>query len=336
MPQRSEQVRQVLDRFVADGPEIGLQVAAYLDGELIVDAWAGHLDPGRTRPVDGQTLFNASSTGKGPAASCVHLLAERGQLDDEAPVCTYWPEFGARGKTGVTVRHVLSHSAGVPYPPEGFDTAMMIDWERMCAGIADLPLSFEPGSRTAYHNYTYGYLVGDIVRRIDGRKLERFLQEEVCQPQSVESLYFGVPASELERVATRVPDSDFNRAEVRQACIPSSGMITNARSLARHYATLPGLLSPERIATATELQTDRLDEIYHVRVKRGLGYRLGDDTGPGAGPRAFGHVGAAMFGYYDPDRRFAMAFVKNYLDSTTGWDVARAVYASIESSQKGT
>jgi CubicO group peptidase (beta-lactamase class C family) len=172
--------------------------------------------------------------------------------------------------------------------------------------------------------------VGEIVRRIDGRKLERFLQEEVCGPQGVDSLFFGVPASAIERVATRVPDNEFNRAEVRQACIPSSGMITNARSLARHYATLPRLLTPERIAAATELQTDAPDEIYHIRLKRGLGYRLGDDTGPGAGPRAFGHVGAAMFGYYDPDRRCAMAFVKNYFDSTSGWDVARAVYASIE------
>ncbi|MBV9322518.1 MAG: beta-lactamase family protein [Chloroflexi bacterium] len=330
MPRAAEQVQQVLEKFVADGPEIGLQVAAYLEGELVVDAWAGHADPGRTRPVDGQTLFTASSTGKGPAASCIHLLAERGLVDYGTPVCAYWPEFAARGKTGVTVRHVLSHTAGVPKPPEGFDTAMLIDWPRMCAGIADLPLSFEPGTRTAYHNYTYGYIVGEIVRRVDGRPIAQFLQDEVCRPQGVDSLFFGVPPSELERVATRVPDNEFNRPEVRQACIPSSGLITNARSLARHYARLPNLLSPERIAIATELQTDAMDELWHVRVKRGLGYRLGDDTGPGAGPRAFGHVGAAMFGYLDPERQFALAFMKNYIDSTAGWDVARAVYASIQ------
>ncbi|HEY1291908.1 MAG TPA: serine hydrolase domain-containing protein [Chloroflexota bacterium] len=330
MPRTPAPVQQVLDQFVADGPEIGLQVAAYLDGEQVVDAWAGHRDPDKTLPVDGQTLFTASSTGKGPAASCIHLLAERRQLDYDAPVSAYWPEFGARGKAHVTVRHVLSHTAGVPYPPEGFDPAMMINWERTCAGIADLPLSFEPATRTAYHNYTYGYIVGEIVRRIDGRPLPRFLQEEVCQPQGVESLFFGVPATELARVAARVPDNEFNRPAVRQACIPSSGMITNARSLARHYAKLPELLSAERIVAATELQTDAMDEIYHVRVKRGLGYRLGDDAGPGAGPRAFGHVGAAMFGYLDPERHFAIAFVKNYIDSTSGWEVARAVYASIE------
>ncbi len=332
MPQTPNQVQQVLDGFVGNGPEIGLQVAAYLNGEPIVDAWAGYADPEHTQPIDGQTLFTASSTGKGPAASCVHLLAERGKLDYETPVCAYWPEFGANGKTHVTVRHVLSHKAGVPNPPAGFDTAMMIDWDRMCAGIADLPLLFEPGTRTAYHNYTFGYIVGEIVRRVDGRPLPRFLQEEVSAPQGVDSLFFGVPASELDRVATRVPDNEFNRPEVRQACIPSSGLITNARSLARHYALLDRVLPPARIAIATALQTDEMDELWHVRVKRGLGYRLGDDTGPGAGPRAFGHVGAAMFGYADPERHFAMAFVKNYIDAQSGWEVARDVYASIERS----
>ncbi|MBV9578295.1 MAG: beta-lactamase family protein [Chloroflexi bacterium] len=334
MPPPPDQVQRVLDQLVAAGPEIGLQVAAYLDGELIVDAWAGYADPARTQPVDGSTLFTASSTGKGPAASCIHLLADCGLLDYDTPVCTYWPEFAAHGKSRVTVRHVLSHTAGVPNPPAGFDTAMMIDWPRMCRAIADLPLSFEPGTRTAYHNYTFGYLVGEIVQRVDGRHIAQFLQEEVCQPQAVDSLFFGVPASALGRVATRVPDNEFNRPEVRQACIPSSGLITNARSLARHYARLPELVSPRRLAAASELQTDAMDDIWHVRVKRGLGYRLGDDTGPGAGPRAFGHVGAAMFGYLDPERHFAMAFLKNYIDSTAGWDVARAVYASIDASER--
>jgi CubicO group peptidase (beta-lactamase class C family) len=330
---RSADVRAELQRLVDAGPELGLQVAAYVEGQLVVDAWAG-VD------VDGQTLFTASSTGKGVAATCVHLLVERGQLDYEAPVRRYWPEFGAHGKDRVTVRHVLSHSAGVPYPPPGFDTAMMVDWERTCAGIADVPLAFEPGSQTAYHNVTFGYIVGEIVRRVDGRPIQRYLQEEICHPLAIDSLFFGVPNSELHRVATRVPDNEFNRDDVRQACIPSSGLVANARSLARHYALLAEggeldgvrLLSPTRIAAAAELQTDALDQIYNVRVKRGLGYRLGEDTGPGAGPLALGHVGAAMFGYADPERRFAIAFLKSYIDQEAGWESARTIYASIERS----
>jgi CubicO group peptidase (beta-lactamase class C family) len=224
-------VRAELERLVAEGPELGLQVAAYLEGQLVVDAWAGE-------NVDGQTLFSASSTGKGVAATCIHVLAERGLLDYEAPVSRYWPEFAAHGKERVTVRHVLSHTAGVPRPPDGFDTAMMLDWERTCAGIANLPLAFEPGSQTAYHNYTFGYIVGELVRRIDGRPIQSFLQDELCRPLGIDSLFFGVPASALHRVATRVPDNEFNRDDVRQACIPSSGLIANARSLARHYALL--------------------------------------------------------------------------------------------------
>jgi CubicO group peptidase (beta-lactamase class C family) len=334
----SQRVQAVLDGLVAEGSELGLQVAAYWNGELVIDAWAGVADPASGRLVDGQSLFWASSTGKGIAATCAHLLAERGKLDYEATVSSYWPAFGANGKGTVTVRHVLSHTAGVPYPPAGFDLASFVDWDRTCAGIAGLPLSWEPGSRTGYHNYTFGFIVGELVRRIDGRHIREFLQEEICQPLGIDSLFFGVPVAELVRVATRTPDNEFNRPELRTACIPSSGLFTNARSLARHYAMLAEggqldgvrLLAAERIRAASELQTDALDEIYHVRVKRGLGYRLGDDTGPGAGPSALGHVGAAMFGYADPDARFSIGCVKNCFNPTGGWKTAETVYTSIE------
>jgi CubicO group peptidase (beta-lactamase class C family) len=338
MPDANDEVQAVLNRIVADGPELGLQVAVYRNGELVIDAWAGVADQASGKPVDGQSLFWASSTGKGIAATCVHVLAERGKLDYEATVSSYWPAFGANGKGSVTVRHVLSHTAGVPYPPPGFDLSSFVDWDRTCAGIAGLPLSWEPGTRTGYHNYTFGFIVGEIVRHIDGRHIRQFLQEEICQPLGIDSLFFGVPEADLHRVATRTPDNEFNRPELRKACIPSSGLITNARSLARHYAMLAEggeldgvrLLSPERIRTASELQTDAMDEIYHVKVKRGLGYRLGDDTGPGAGPSALGHVGAAMFGYADPEARFSIGFVKNFFDPTGGWNTAEKVYASIE------
>lgn len=343
MPDANTEVQTVLDGLVADGPELGLQVAAYRSGELVIDAWAGVADSASGKPVDGQSLFWASSTGKGVAATCLHLLAERGKLDYEARVSSYWPAFGANGKGAITVRHILSHTAGVPYPPPGFDLSAFVDWERTCDGIAGLPLAWEPGTRTGYHNYTFGFVVGELVRQIDGRHIRQFLQDEICQPLGIDSLFFGVPDVELDRVATRTPDNEFNRPELRTACIPSSGLFTNARSLARHYAVLAEggqldgvrLLSPERIRAASELQTDALDEIYHVKVKRGLGYRLGDDTGPGAGPSALGHVGAAMFGYADPDARFSIGFVKNFFDPAAGWSTAHTVSASVFSALKG-
>jgi CubicO group peptidase (beta-lactamase class C family) len=332
-----DQVQAVLNRLVEEGPEIGLQVAAYQDGQLVIDAWAGVADPSRGTPVDGQALFWASSTGKGIAATCIHVLAERGKLDYAAPVARYWPEFAANDKDQVTVRQVLSHTAGVPYPPPGFDLAAFVDWDRTCQGIAQLPLSWAPGTKTGYHNNTFGFIVGELVRRIDGRPIERFVQAELCQPLGIDSLFFGVPDADLARVATRVPDNEFNRTEIRQACIPSSGLFVNARSLARFYAMLAmggaldgvRMLSAERIRAAAEVQTYEMDEIWKVKVKRGLGYRLGDDTGPGAGPAALGHVGAGMFGYADPDNHLSVGFVKNYVDSAIGWAAAEAVVRAL-------
>ena len=337
MTRARDPVQATLDQLVTAGPDLGLQVATYVDGELAVDAWAGVADPASGRLVDGQTLFWASSCGKGIAATCIHVLAERGKLHYDMPVATYWPAFGANGKDAVTVRHVLTHTAGVPNPPPGFGLADFVDWERTVDGIAALPLSWAPGTKTGYHNYTFGFIVGELVRQIDGRPIQQFLQDEICQPLGIDSLFFGVPPADLARIATRVPDNEFNRTELRTACIPSSGLYVNARSLARFNALLAQggeldgvrLLSAERIQLAAQVATYEMDTIWNVKVKRGLGFRLGDDTGPGAGPAALGHVGAAMFGYADPERHFAIGFVKNYIDPTTGWATAEAVVHAI-------
>ncbi|HEU0167569.1 MAG TPA: serine hydrolase domain-containing protein, partial [Chloroflexota bacterium] len=310
---------------------LGMQVAAYVDGELVVDAWAGIADEASGRAVDERTMFGVSSASKGLAATCTHLLAERGKLDYDERVATYWPEFAANGKERTTVRHILSHRSGIGNAPEGFGPEMAVDWARTCAAIAAMQPLFEPGTKTAYQNFTFGYLTGELIRRIDGRTIGQFLQDEVCRPLEIDSMFFGVPSSELGRVATikaperpRQPNSlsslDFNRTDIRQSAIPSTGGIMTARSLARHYdALLRGELLPlSRIALATEIHTDEIDSVWNVRIKRGLGYRLNGDTGPGAGPRAFGHVGAGIYGYADPDRRLAIAFVRNYMGPSAG------------------
>ena len=111
-------VQQLLDDLVQSGAEVGLQVAAYVDGALVVDAWAGVADAATRRPVDGATLFTAWSTTKGFVATCLHLLADRGRVDYDAPVATYWPEFAAHGKAAAKVRHALTHTAGIPYLPD--------------------------------------------------------------------------------------------------------------------------------------------------------------------------------------------------------------------------
>jgi CubicO group peptidase (beta-lactamase class C family) len=346
-------VKTVLESLVDEGPEVGLQVAAYLDGKLVVDAWAGLADRAEGRPVDGDTLFMLSSTTKGVTATCAAVLADSGKLDYDQPVAHYWPEFGAHGKDKVTVREVIAQRSGVPQTPVDYTPEWLSDWDRICRGVADLTPMFTPGERTAYASLTFGHMIGEVIRRIDGRPVGQFLQDEITRPLGDIDVYFGVPDAALGRVAVledgpaapREYDARmvgepagsqvaqvFNRRAVQQAAVPGSGGIMSARGLARMYAMLANsgeldgvrILSPAAIRRATELQSYELDEVYRVRVRRALGYRLGPDAGPGAGPNAFGHVGGGgSFGYADPDRRFAIAFAKNYFAYNTGRPPAR-------------
>jgi CubicO group peptidase (beta-lactamase class C family) len=329
-------VRDVLDAVARDTPEVGLQVAAYLDGKLVIDAWAGLADPATGRAVDGDTLFMLSSTSKGIASTCMHLCVERHGLSYDMPIAQVWPEFAARGKEQATLRHALCHQTGVPQTPVGYAPDWLPDWDRMCRGIADLEPMFPPGMRTAYHSLNFGYIIGEILRRVDGRPIARFLADEICTPLGIKGAYFGVPDSEMHRVATLIdaPPAPleyqagmvgepagcnvaevFNRREVLQASIPGSGGVFSARGLAKHYALLADarILPAARVRQAIELQSFERDEIYGVRTRRALGYRRGSDTGPLASPAAFGHVGGGgSFGYADPERRLAIGFAKNY------------------------
>ena len=349
----NDKVRAVLDALVRDTPETGLQVAAYLDGKLVIDAWAGVADSAAAKPVDGDTLFMLSSTTKGVTATCLHLCVEKHGLSYDLPIVEVWPEFGAHGKQNATLRMALAHQTGVPQTPVGYTPEWLSDWDRMCRGIADLTPMFPVGERTAYHSLNYGHVNGEILRRVDGRPIAHFLQEEICTPLGIDGAYFGVPDQHLHRVAvlTDAPpapaDYDarmvgepagshvaaaFNRREVVQAAIPGSGGLFSARGLARHYAMLANwgeldgvrVLPEARIRAGIELQSFEMDEIYRVRVRRALGYRRGRDTGPLASPDAFGHVGGGgSFGYADPAKRLAIGFAKNYFTYASGSAVNR-------------
>jgi CubicO group peptidase (beta-lactamase class C family) len=344
----NDRVRAVLESIVRDTPEIGLQVAAYLDGKLVIDAWAGLADEAAAKPVDGDTLFMLSSTTKGVTATCMHACVEQHKLSYDMPIVEVWPEFGAHGKERATLRHALTHQTGVPQTPVGYTPDWLSDWDRMCRGIAALEPMFPIGQRTAYHSLNYGYINGEILRRVDGRSIAQFLQEEICKPLKIDGAYLGVPDSELDRVAvlTDAPpapaDYDarmvgepagshvaeaFNRRAVVQASVPGSGGLFSARGLARHYAMLANwgeldgvrVLPEARIRAGIELQSFEWDEIYRIRARRALGYRRGSDTGPLASPEAFGHVGGGgSFGYADPARRLGLAFAKNYFTYQSG------------------
>lgn len=349
----NDKVRAVLASLVQETQEIGLQVAAYLDGKLVIDAWAGMADPASGKPVDGDTLFMLSSTTKGVTATCMHLCVEKHRLSYDMPIVKVWPEFGAHGKENATLRMALAHQTGVPQTPVGYTPEWLPDWDRMCRGIADLEPMFPIGERTAYHSLNYGYINGEILRRVDGRTIAQFLQDEVCDPLGIDGAYLGVPDSELARVAvlTDAPPAPaeydarmvgepagsrvaevFNRREVQQASIPGSGGLFSARGLARHYACLANwgeldgvrVLPEARIRASVELQSFEWDEIYKIRARRALGYRRAIDTGPLASPEAFGHVGGGgSFGYADPARRLGIGFAKNYFTYQSGSAVNR-------------
>jgi CubicO group peptidase (beta-lactamase class C family) len=349
-----KQVQQAIDRLVESGAERGLQVAVYWRGDLVVDAVAGVADPATGRPVASDTPFYAYSVGKGATATVAHVLVERGLFGYDTPIVELWPEFGAHGKESATVRHVLTHTVGVPGVPADTTPEDLCDWETMCEAIADSEPWWEPGTRTAYHAYPFGYIVGEIVRRATGKRISQVLWENVAGPLGIaDELYFGVPESELGRLARledaegsaeflaampddspffklgpRVvtPTAEFgNRADVLMADIPAGGKMS-ARAMARMYAALLGevdgvrLISPERLREMSAPAFSGTDEIMGNPVTWALGYAIGRiGTDPQETQTAFGWGGVGgSFAYADTATGVAFALTKNRLTPDFG------------------
>jgi CubicO group peptidase (beta-lactamase class C family) len=293
--------------------DVGAAVALYIDGRPVVDLWGGWRDAARSRPWERDTLVCVFSCTKGMTALCAHRLADAGRLDYDAPVCRYWPEFAARGKEAITVRQVLSHQAGLPalrapLPPGG-----LYDWQTVVTALAAERPFWPPGSAHGYHTLSFGHLVGEIVRRIDGRDLDRFFQEEVARPLGLDfriglgpehdartadlldppegsSLYLPARAARHldPRAIERYDDQSVltpavcNARPWRAAQIPGGNGHSTARSLARVYAALARggeldgvrLLGPQTLARATERQVLGPDRTIGVVSCFGLGFML--------------------------------------------------------------
>ncbi len=202
--QRFELVREEFERNFAERGEIGASVCVTLEGRTVVDLWGGLADPATGRPWERDSITHVWSNTKGATALCLHVLIDRGEVELDAPVSRYWPEFAAAGKEGVSVRMLLAHQAGLaavrtPLPPSG-----MYDWELMTAVLAAETPFWEPGTRNGYHALTFGYLVGELVRRVSGRSLGTFFKEEVAGPLGID-FWIGLPESEESRVAPVIP-----------------------------------------------------------------------------------------------------------------------------------
>ena len=349
-----QQVQEAIEGLVESGTERGLQVAVYRRGELVVDAVAGVADSATGRPVTSDTPVYAYSTGKGATATVAHVLVERGLFGYDTRIVELWPEFGAHGKETATVRHALTHTVGVPGIPADTTPEDLCDWEKMCDVIAGSEPWWEPGTKTAYHAYTFGYIVGEIVRRATGKPISQVLREDVAGPLGVaDELFFGVPEPELGRLArledeegsakflaampdespilkwgprATFPTADFgNRPDVLMADIPAGGK-TSARAVARMYAALMDdvdgvrLLSPTRLREVSAVAFSGVDEIMGNPVSWALGYapgRLGGD--PEGTSTVFGMGGAGgSYACADTATGVAFALTKNRLTSDFG------------------
>lgn len=179
---RFDRVREIFQERLAKGKEVGAAIAFTLDGEPVVDLWGGRLAKEGDAPWQRDTIVNTYSTTKGMTALCAHRLVERGLLDLDAPVAEYWPEFAQKGKAKIPVRWLLSHQAGLPAVRETLPPETLYDWDAMCEALAATEPWWEPGTAHGYHPVTFGFLVGEVIRRVDGRSVGTLFREEVALP----------------------------------------------------------------------------------------------------------------------------------------------------------
>ena len=255
----------------------GGALCVYVDGEPVIDIWGGHRDPLSRSPWEADTMAMAWSTSKGVTSTVLHMLSDRGQLDYDAPIASYWPEFGAHGKRQITVRHAMAMEAGL-YDIRHMieDPRQMLDHTAMATAIAAAAPAHEPGTANAYHALTYGWIAAELVRRITGVSIGSFIQTEIAVPLGLDGFYIGLPRGDVRRVAARPtlpPENTLVRAfaktvdpairlfglspariaasfaprrgneviptdEFLCAEVPSANGVFNARSIARFYAVL--------------------------------------------------------------------------------------------------
>lgn len=196
----------------------GAAVCVYHRGEKVVDLWGGNRDDCDT-PWQRDTMAPSFSTTKGVASTLLHIYADRGLIDYDAPVAQYWPEFAQAGKEDITVRQVMSHQSGLYHIRQMIDHVdRMLDWEHMIEAIEKTPPAHEPGKRTGYHGLTYGFLVGEIVQRVTGKKFSKLVQSEIAKPLGLDGLFIGTPEHEIPRAAKLLfPDSTRRLSQTRMA-----------------------------------------------------------------------------------------------------------------------
>ena len=337
------------DNFAAAG-EVGARVTVLRDGETVVDLCGGHTSLARDREWDARTLVCCMSVSKGVTALAAHRLVDRGQLALDAPVARYWPEFAQNGKAEITVRQAMSHQASLGII-DAAEPGDVLDWDLFISRIAAQAPNWLPGTRECYHTVAYGFIVGEIVRRVDGRPINRFIAEELAGPLEADFI-LGCSGADIDRVAFQIPNPEselmgrgglINQDTLRlfkgmpadpgfmsspaflQSIFPSGGGVSNALGLARLFAPLASggrvkdqqFFSAATVQAACAQQWHHQDSVFSNEFRVAVGLNL--SCGFGYYGRE-GNVGSAGGGGYtvfaDPANRISFAYTPNRF--TTG------------------
>lgn len=356
-----EAVGVEFERNFTDRREVGASCCVYVDGRPVVDLWGGRTSAAEdAAPYGPRTLQMVASATKGAMAICAHRLVARGELDLDAPVAEYWPEFGAAGKESIPVRWLLSHQAGLPVVDEDISMQDIYAWDPAVSAMARTAPLWEPGAAHGYHAITYGWLLGEVLARITGKLPGSVLAEEIASPLGLE-LYVGLPESEhprvsalmrnppagpgapVEELSARMADpaslahraffvhagliAAFNEPALWSAQLPAGNGIGTAHALARMYAAcldeVDGvrLLDADTLGEATTEQAAGVDAVNGFDTRYALGFQLAFPYRPMAGPGSFGHYGlGGSVGFADTRHGFAFGYAVNQMGSPTPAD----------------
>lgn len=336
-------VQEVLDRAVEHGTECGCQAALFINGELVVNAYAGHTDWTRTKKVDENTVFPIYSTGKAPSSTVLHRLVEKGIISYDTRVGDVWPEFACNGKEDIRVWHVLSYRCGLFDIPQLENLELDADWDYMLMRMAQAKPAYPPGFKQQYHAWTYGWLTGGIACKVLGKNdYAEIFRKEVGELAGMDRFYYGINDTVEKNSATLVSSLEgnnyaqdlvarMNNPLYRRCCNPSTCAMSNAFSIAKHYAALDTgkLLKRETVDNASKSWRGD-DDPMPLTAGRwaifGLGYVL---SGPPENVgQIFGHGGVGgSEGLLDKKRHYAVAFTRNVFADP---NVLTGFYAAID------
>jgi CubicO group peptidase (beta-lactamase class C family) len=337
-------VKDVFADNFEQGLELGARFTLVQAGEVVVDLWAGHADRARARPFDERTLTPVFSTTKALAAVLMARGAEAGRFAYDQPVAEIWPEFGQAGKAAITVEQALSHQAGLSGFPDPMDAALWFDWDAICAKLAAMAPLWPPGTASGYHPITFGYIAGEIFRRVEGRTMGTALREDLAQPFGLD-LWIGLPDAEFDRVAdlqrpNGLPDfgernaptqaafmnawsspAGRNQNEWRRMELPSANGHATAEALAKLMGALANdgwldgteILSPAMILEMARERIRGQDLVLPFNMSWGAGVMRNETETPwGPATQSFGHSGwGGSCAFADPQTRLGGAYVMN-------------------------